>query len=64
MICPCAVCETRFVGCHAECDEYKAWHEQRIKEHRERKEAKQIQHQVFEYNQAAFRRIQKRSKKK
>ena len=26
-VCPCAVCEERFVGCHAECDAYKAWHE-------------------------------------
>jgi len=24
---PCAVCEERFVGCHAECEAYKAWHE-------------------------------------
>ena len=26
-VCPCAVCEERFIGCHAECDAYKAWHE-------------------------------------
>lgn len=25
MTCPCAVCEERFVGCHAECEAYKAW---------------------------------------
>lgn len=24
---PCAVCEERFVGCHAECEVFKAWHE-------------------------------------
>ena len=24
-VCPCAVCEERFVGCHAECEVYKAW---------------------------------------
>ena len=24
-ICPCAVCEVRFAGCHAECEIYKTW---------------------------------------
>ncbi len=28
MTCPCGVCEKRFVGCHAECDVFKAWQEQ------------------------------------
>lgn len=26
-VCPCAVCEERFVGCHVECEVYKAWRE-------------------------------------
>lgn len=25
MICPCNLCEDRFVGCHARCEVYKAW---------------------------------------
>ena len=25
MICPCNLCEERFVGCHAECEAYKTW---------------------------------------
>ena len=25
MICPCGVCEKRFIGCHSDCDVYKAW---------------------------------------
>ena len=24
-VCPCAVCEERFVGCHAQCEAYKDW---------------------------------------
>lgn len=25
MICPCNLCEERFVGCHAKCETYNAW---------------------------------------
>ena len=25
MTCPCAVCEIRYVGCHAKCVAYAAW---------------------------------------
>ena len=27
-VCPCGVCEKRFVGCHAECEVFKTWQEQ------------------------------------
>lgn len=35
---PCADCEERYVGCHAECERYKAWKEDREKQ-REAKHA-------------------------
>ena len=28
-ISPCTVCEERFVGCHAECEVFKAWQNER-----------------------------------
>ena len=32
MTCPCGVCEERFIGCHAQCDAYKAWDAERWKQ--------------------------------
>ena len=32
MVCQCGVCEERFVGCHAQCDAYKAWNNERMAE--------------------------------
>jgi len=27
MTCPCSVCDDRYLGCHSQCDAYKAWHD-------------------------------------
>ena len=32
MTCPCGVCEIRHIGCHAQCDAYKAWNNERMAE--------------------------------
>ena len=36
MTCPCGICEHRFVGCHAECEAFRAWHNERIARQREK----------------------------
>ena len=32
MTCPCGVCEERYLGCHAQCDAYRAWNNERMAE--------------------------------
>ena len=32
MTCPCGVCEERYLGCHAQCDAYRAWNNERMEE--------------------------------
>lgn len=36
MTCPCWICEERFVGCHAKCDVFKAWHNEQMEKRREK----------------------------
>jgi len=32
MTCPCGLCEERYLGCHAQCDAYRAWNSERMAE--------------------------------
>lgn len=38
MIAPCSLCEVRYVGCHADCEAYKAWKDE-IADQKNRSEA-------------------------
>jgi len=59
MTCPCGICEERFVGCHAECDAYKAWQNDRreiIKQRKVISEKKALVHDYVAETGAALRK--------
>jgi len=63
MTCPCGICEERFVGCHAECDAYKAWQNDRREILRQHKENNQKTALVQDYETGAAWRKRRRGKR-
>ena len=60
---PCYGCETREIGCHANCDAYNEWASETREKNRRIKEEKEMDIALKERRiYAAIRRVRKRSK--
>ena len=62
MTCPCNLCEARFVGCHAQCDAYKAWKTENEKQRARNGSAKNLL--LNEFRRAEDLRWHKRRRNK
>lgn len=60
MICPCELCEVRFVGCHAECDEFKAWQSEKD----ERRKQRYAENAADDFRRDMIRRLKRRQRRK
>lgn len=49
MTSPCEVCEKRFVGCHGDCDVFKAWSKEQAEQKRKMEEQKRKDRLVHDY---------------
>lgn len=56
---PCKKCPHRTIGCHAECERYKAWVEEREAEKEELRRKKREYHAVATYMKEARERAKK-----
>lgn len=62
-IAPCAVCEERFVGCHATCDAYKAWKEKNYERYDIKSKIQQRENIVTGYSVTNIRKMNKKTGK-
>jgi len=60
MICPCELCEVRFVGCHAECDAFKAWQAEQAERRKQRYKA----NAADDFRRDMIRRVKRRQRRK
>lgn len=61
--CPCKDCTDRVIGCHANCDSYKKWTEERNAHNKVIFDAKQKQQIYLEYKKSLKEHYLRRTKK-
>ena len=64
MTCPCGVCEERFVGCHAECEVFRAWHEEQMERRRKLYERHSREDLLDDFKAKSIGKTKRRRKKK
>lgn len=60
MTCPCGICEERYVGCHAKCDAYRAWNNERMAEREQTYRKRNAEDMVDSFKAAAIRKSRRR----
>ena len=62
MTCPCGVCEERYLGCHAKCDAYKAWNNERMAEREQTYRKRNAEDMMDSFKVSAIRKRRRRNR--
>lgn len=59
---PCADCQKRYVGCHSDCETYKAWKSEQLSDAEAKRKAKETQSMLNSYTAKAARKYMRKKR--
>ena len=61
-VCPCAVCEERFAGCHAKCEVFLVWQKEQMEQRRQKYKMKNREDLLDDFKAESIAKQRRRRK--